>query len=129
MKKKVYISLPISGRTLDKVKERASFIKASVGEEFEPLTPFDICPDSTLEYPKLMGRDIAGLLKCQILLLDYDWQESKGCRAEHAIAQIYGLQIARIAAPQDTNEPIPDGIADWTGTVDEIIISSTHGND
>lgn len=97
MKKKLYISLPISGRDLDDVKRRANAIKESVeSDEYTPITPFDICPDSTLPYSELMGRDIAGLLECDAILFDYDWNESRGCRAEMAIAQIYNKRIFKI---------------------------------
>ncbi len=43
-----------------------------------------------------MGRDIAGLLECDAVLFDFDWYESKGCRAEHSIAQIYNKSIYTI---------------------------------
>lgn len=93
MKKKVYISLPISGRNIENVKRRAEVLKSIVADDYEALTPFDICPDSTLPYHELMGRDIAMLLQCQVILLDFDWRESRGCRAEYEIAKVYGLQI------------------------------------
>lgn len=101
MKKKLYISLPISGRNLDDVIKRANHIKESVvSEEYEAVTPFDICPDSTLPYSELMGRDIAGLLECDAILFDKDWNTSKGCRTEMAVAQIYGLRIYHISNDQ-----------------------------
>lgn len=99
MEKKLYISLPISGRNLDDVKRRAEHLKASIepgAEYFVGVTPFDICPDSTLPYSELMGRDIAGLLECDAVLFDYDWYESKGCRTEMAVAEIYGKRVFKI---------------------------------
>lgn len=97
MKKKLYISLPISGRKLEDVKRRAKALKElAVSEWDEVLTPFDICKDSTLPYSELMGRDITGLLECDAILLDFDWNESRGCRAELAIAQIYNKRIYKI---------------------------------
>ena len=98
MKKKLYISLPISGRNLDDVKRRAEYLKNSIiSEEYEGVTPFDICPDSTLPYSELMGRDISGLMECDAVLFDYDWNESKGCRIEMAVAQICNIQIHKLA--------------------------------
>lgn len=108
MKKKVYISLPISGRNLYDVMIRANFIKSTINEEYEAITPFDICPDSSLDYAELMGRDVSELLKCNILLQDYDWRESKGCRAEYELARIYGLQIHTLAK-DGTIEETSDG--------------------
>lgn len=97
MKKKLYISLPISGRNLDDVKQRANVIKESVvSDEYEAVTPFDICPDSSLPYSELMGRDIAVLMECDGILFDYDWNESRGCRAEMAIARIYNIRVFKL---------------------------------
>lgn len=95
MKKKLYISLPISGRPLEDVKYRAEWLKVNslFTKVYDAITPFDVCPDSTLPYNELMGRDIAALLDCDAILLDWDWKTSKGCRAEKAIAEIYGKPI------------------------------------
>lgn len=98
LKKKLYISLPISGRNLDDVIKRANHLRDSVvSEYYEAVTPFDICPDSTRPYSELMGRDIAGLLECDAILFDNDWNTSKGCRTEMAVAQIYGIPIYHIS--------------------------------
>lgn len=98
MKKKLYISLPISGRNLEVVKRRANYLKESIiSDEYEGITPFDICPDSTLPYSELMGRDIAQLLECDAVLFDYDWNESKGCRVEMSVAQNYNIRIFKLA--------------------------------
>lgn len=98
MKTKLYISLPISGKNIDEVRRRANFIKGALTEEYDPITPFDICPDSSLPYSELMGRDVAELLKCETILLDWDWRTSRGCRAEYELARIYGLRIVCLAA-------------------------------
>jgi len=98
LKKKLYISLPISGRNLDDVKRRAEYLKNSIiSEEYEGVTPFDICPDSTLPYSELMGRDITGLMECDAVLFDFDWNESKGCRIEMAVAQNCNIRIYKLA--------------------------------
>lgn len=108
MKKKLYISLPISGRDLEVVKQRANYIKESViADDYEGVTPFDICPDSTLPYSELMGRDIAGLMECDAVLFDFDWRESKGCRIEMAVARncnipVYKLADERVVEDADT---------------------------
>lgn len=95
--KRMYLSLPISGRELDAVKERVKYIKEIfISDEYELVSPFDICPDSTLPYNELMGRDIAGLMECDAILLDFDWNESKGCRTELAVAEIYGKRVYRL---------------------------------
>lgn len=98
MKKKLYISLPISGRDLEAVKRRADYLKeAIVSDDYKGVTPFDICQDSTLPYSELMGRDIAGLMECDGVLFDFDWQESKGCRIEMAVARNCNIPIYKLA--------------------------------
>lgn len=97
MKKKLYISLPISERDIEAVKQRANRLKKSItSEEYDGITPFDICPDSTLPYSELIGRDIATLMECDAVLFDYDWAESKGCRIEMAVAQNCGIRIYKL---------------------------------
>lgn len=93
----MYLSLPISGRDINTVKNRVKHLKEIfISDEYELVSPFDICPDSSLPYNELMGRDIAGLMECDAALFDFDWQESKGCRTEMAVAEIYGKRIYRI---------------------------------
>lgn len=97
MRKKIYISLPISDRDLEEVKKRAEYLKGQVDKDlYEAITPFDVCPDETLPYRELMGRDIAALMECDGVLFDYDWRESKGCRLEHAVAEIYNIRIYQV---------------------------------
>ena len=94
----MYLSLPISGRDINTVKNRVKHLKEIfISDEYELVSPFDICPNSSLPYNELMGRDIAGLMECDAALFDFDWQESKGCRTEMAVAEIYGKRIYRIA--------------------------------
>lgn len=40
-----------------------------------------------------MGFDISGLLLCDAVYFSRGWEQSKGCRLEHAAAEIYGLKI------------------------------------
>ena len=90
---KMYLSLPISGRNLEKVKAYAQRIKdAWVKNGYDVITPFDVCPDEK-DYNVCMGKDIEALLGCDGIILCYDWFSSKGCRAECSVAQVYGKTI------------------------------------
>ena len=90
MKKKVYISLPISGRELDNVKEEAAIAKSEIESlGFEAVTPFEISPDENASYATHMGNDIAALLECDAIVLLHGWEQSKGCNLEMQAAQIY----------------------------------------
>lgn len=93
-KKKVYISLPITGHDIEKVQLRAqehAHMLRMAG--YDPVTPFDICPEPDLSYSHYMGEDIKMLLECDAIYLVPGWGESKGCRAELAVAMIYDKQI------------------------------------
>ncbi|WP_418988102.1 DUF4406 domain-containing protein [Bacteroides heparinolyticus] len=93
-KKKVYLSLPITGRQLEEAKEYASKMKERLTfQGYEVITPFEINPNSEEPYSRLMGRCIEALLECDIIYLCKDWQRSKGCMAEFEVARIYGKEI------------------------------------
>ena len=56
MKKKLYISLPISGYKLDAVLREAATYKALWQDEgYEVLAPFDLSPESDKPYSYQMG--------------------------------------------------------------------------
>jgi len=88
MKKKIYISLPITGH------EDLAKLRAEVGQKgFDAVTPFDVSPDSNASYAEHMGRDIQALLECDAVYFCRGWQDSKGCQAEYEVAKIYGKQM------------------------------------
>ena len=99
MKKRVYVSLPISGRPIEEAKEQAKMIKATLeGSGYEVATPFDVVdePQGTTEkerYAYCMGRDIEELLKCDAIYMARGHENSKGCRLERMTAIIYGIEI------------------------------------
>lgn len=93
-KKKVYLSLPITGRPLEKAKEYASKMKERLTfQGYEVVTPFEINPNSEEPYSRLMGRCIEALLECDAAYFCIGWQHSKGCMAEFETAKIYEKEI------------------------------------
>lgn len=93
-KKKLYISLPISGYQLDVVQREAETYKALWKDEgYEVITPFDLSPESSKPYSYHMGKDIEGLLECDAVYFAPGWVESKGCNLEYAAAKIYEKQF------------------------------------
>ena len=94
MKKKVYISIPISGKDITEVKLHLDIVKNGlVSNGYETVTPFDVSPDSNASYAEHMGRDIQALLECDAVYFCRGWQDSKGCQAEYEVAKIYGKQM------------------------------------
>ncbi len=93
---KIYISIPISGRPLHEAKHQAEVIKATLEPHgHECVTPFDVCQEPNQSYAYYMGRDIEALLADEIdgVVFGAGFHNSKGCRLEHAAAQIYGKLI------------------------------------
>ena len=102
-RKRIYISIPISGHDLEEVKEKARNIREWVlWDVFELkkgrnrpdiITPFDVCHEPDKPYSYYMGKDIEALLECDAIFLCEGWQNSKGCMAEFEVARIYGKEI------------------------------------
>lgn len=93
-KKKLYISLPISGFLLyDVALEAASYKIMFEKDGYEVVTPFDVCPEKDKPYSYYMGKDIEALLESDAIYLAPGWQNSKGCTAEYEVARIYGKEI------------------------------------
>ena len=102
-RKRIYISIPISGHDLEKVKEKARNIRECLlcdvfgfrnGQNRpDVITPFDVCPEPNKPYSYYMGKDIEALLECDAIFLCKGWQNSKGCMAEFELARIYGKKI------------------------------------
>ena len=93
-KKKLYLSLLISGRKLKEAKEYARVMKEHlVFQGYEVVTPFEINPNPDEPYSRLMGRCIEALLECDVVHLCIGWQRSKGCMAEFEVARVYQKEI------------------------------------
>ena len=102
-RKRIYISIPISGHDIEEVKGKAiDIIERLLWDVFElkkgrhrpdVITPFDVCPEPDKSYSYYMGKDIEALLECDAIYLCEGWQNSKGCMAEFEVARIYNKQI------------------------------------
>ncbi|MDR2004139.1 MAG: DUF4406 domain-containing protein [Prevotella sp.] len=94
-KKRLYISLPITGFSLDEVRKQAEAYRKIWNKEYEVITPFDVNPDAGegKPYSYYMGKDIEALLECDCIYMAPGWMHSKGCNAEYQIARIYGIEI------------------------------------
>lgn len=99
--KKVYISLPISGRPIEEAKADAERVKKDLEWlGYEAVSPFDVVPEipkdmtASQAYAYCMGRDIEALLQCDGIYLCAGHQWSKGCQLEMEAARLYGIEIA-----------------------------------
>lgn len=70
MKKRIYISLPITGEDIEKVKARAEEVKVRLTNNgMDAITPFDVCDEKDKPYSYYMGRDIEALIDCDMISL------------------------------------------------------------
>ena len=81
MKLKVYISLPITGKDLERQKKYAQDIAERVA----------ICGHA----PRTahMKADIKMLLDCNAIMMCHGWESSDGCRLEKSVAEQCGLLV------------------------------------
>lgn len=93
--KKVYISGQITGLGLKEAK--ANFDKAEallLEKGFKPLNPMKVNPPlSGKQWKEYILDDIVQLFNCDSIYLLDNWQDSKGARIEHFIAQELGMMI------------------------------------
>lgn len=94
MKKRIYISLPITGEDIEKVKARAEEVKVRLTNNgMDAITPFDVCDEKDKPYSYYMGRDIEALIDCDMIYMCKGWHKSKGCQAELHVAVVYEKEI------------------------------------
>ena len=111
IKKKIYISLPITSRKEQTIRERveAAFKRCELLKRriavvdafkgWEIVTPFDVAPIGTTKTEaEIMGGCVQAVLESDAILLDRDYTESKGARLEAEAAALYGKQVYIVSA-------------------------------
>ena len=92
--KKCYISLPITGRDIEKVKKDIEKIKIQlIHNGYSPISPFDREVDFNATHEQHMREDFKLLLDCDAILMARNWERSVGCRAELNVALACGIKI------------------------------------
>lgn len=106
VKKTIYISLPITGRKQETVRKHAERLRSmveSLGGSYvlpteipeirEAIGRGEDQEDPIAFYNFCMGHCVRSLLGCHEIMLGIGWRKSRGCRAEAALAVVYGLRI------------------------------------
>ena len=89
--KKIYISVPISGRNIEDVESDIIFASAQIEKHgCKAVSPLEVSPNPDASYEEHIGNDITELLRCDAILLLDNWQQSKGCLLENQAALLYG---------------------------------------
>lgn len=100
MRAKIYISIPITGRPLEKLRHEADLVKRMLsGQGYDPVNPFDIYAGKNAEWEDHMAADIRALMKCDGIYMCPGWGNSLGCNMEFQIVRLmnhyadrYGLR-------------------------------------
>lgn len=93
---KIFISLPMHGRTIEDIKEDQNRILNSIKNiiEDDSIELIETAVDGTgMHRLECLGRSIAKMAQADYIYFANGWKESKGCIIEHECAIIYGLNI------------------------------------
>ena len=94
MKKKIYISGPISGHDME--ERRKAFKTAEVflkAQGYEVVNPMENGLPAEATTHEHMRRDIELLMTCNIIYMMRRWTHSKGCKVEFDVATAIGLPV------------------------------------
>ena len=93
MKKRIYLSLPISGYDIAERKETARKKALELGKEWEVLNPMDNGLPDDASTNAHMKRDLEMLLGCDAIYLMSRFTHSAGCMTEFHVATAIGLKV------------------------------------
>ncbi len=86
---KIYISLPITGDE-EQARRKADLLKHTLSRKgYQVITPFEVYAGDNPAYDDYICADLRQMLTCDAILFCRGWQQSCGCRVEHAVATQY----------------------------------------
>lgn len=94
MKKKCYLSGPISGKDLD--ERRKAFKDVQVMLEtagYDVVNPMENGLPSDATTAQHMKRDIQLLIECDSIFIMNEWNHSQGCYTEFMVATAIGCEV------------------------------------
>lgn len=85
---KIYISIPISGREINKVRHQADLIKAAISRKgHTPVSPLEIYAGENPTYEDHICQDLRIMLDCDAVYFAPGWGSSIGCSIEHDVVR------------------------------------------
>ncbi len=93
---KIMISQPMKGKTKEEINaEREVYVKALEAEGHEILdTVFAESPEEAQNKPVwYFSKAIEAMSTVDAVYFMDGWEEARGCKLEHQIAEAYGLKI------------------------------------
>lgn len=93
-KRKIYISLPISGYDLDERKELAMQTEVKLRSRgYDVFNPLGDKWEGGLTTQDYMKRDLKELLECDTIIFMSGFNKSAGCHTELCVAMACGMDI------------------------------------
>ena len=90
----IYISGQISGLNLNEAKATFKAVEDVLVETgCEVINPFNLFKEQDLTWSEFMVVDIKALLDCNAICMIKGWEQSKGARLEHHIAEELGFYV------------------------------------
>lgn len=84
MKKKIYISLPISGKDFKEQREYADKVAHSLSRQgWDVVNPFNIYAGRNPNYYDHLAFGLRALMDCDAVFFCREWVKSFGCNVEH----------------------------------------------
>lgn len=94
--KKVMISQPMKGKTKEQINaERESVVKELLEKGYETIdTVFAESPEEAQNKPVwYFSKAIEAMSTVDAMYFMEGWEEARGCKLEHQIAEAYGIEI------------------------------------
>ena len=94
MRKKIYISGPISGYNLEERRNSFKIVQEHLkAQDYETVNPMENGLPAEATIHDHMKRDIELLLTCDMIYMMRHWTHSKGCKVEFDVATAIGLPV------------------------------------
>lgn len=122
LKKRVFLSLPMSGRDIsnqiDELEEMSEVVKKIILKDdelefvanlmdhddlYELTNTLHDCTDFRNESVGYLGFALILLASCDLAVFSKNWQYARGCKIEHEVCKLYNIPIHYI-----TDEEIKD---------------------
>lgn len=122
---KIYIATPVNGRseaTLEEKREAAykrvkeleytisKCINGAEFAEFHSAFDADIAPfgSGISSEPKIMGKCVQRVMECDMIVMDFEWERSKGCQVELKVADLYGKELRQMLYRFNGSDFVPE---------------------
>lgn len=94
MGKKIFISMPMNGKTDKQIKTELEQTKRKIIDEYGDVEFVDsYFGDTEAEDPiEMLGKSISLMAEADTIYFCEGWESARGCRIEHEVALSYGKE-------------------------------------